>query len=70
MKRFFVLLTLAAFMLAVPLAMASDQPAAGKTGADKPGVNCCIKGKCDKSPSEADCTKTGGKVVKDCKECK
>jgi hypothetical protein len=69
MKKFFILLTLAAFMIAVPLAMA-DQPGATKSSADQPTVNCCVKGKCNKAASEAACTKEGGKVVKECKDCK
>lgn len=71
MKRFIMLLTLAAFIIAVPLAMAAEQPAMPKTGgADQAPINCCAKGKCDKVSTEADCAKLGGKVVKDCKDCK
>jgi hypothetical protein len=71
MKRLVTLLTLAAFIIAAPLAMAADQPAAPKAGAsDQPSINCCAKGKCAKVASEADCAKEGGKVVKDCKDCK
>jgi hypothetical protein len=72
MKKLLVLLTLAAFMFSVPLAMAAGEtPGAAKAG-DKPAVkvNCCIKGKCSQVGSEADCTKAMGKVVKDCKDCK
>jgi hypothetical protein len=72
MKKLLVLLTLAAFMFSVPLAMAAGEtPGAAKAG-DKPAakVNCCIKGKCSQVGSEVDCTKAMGKVVKDCKDCK
>jgi len=73
MRTFVYVLTLVAFLLSAPLAMAAqDTPAAGKPAgaAAKPSVNCCIKGECKKVGSEADCTKGGGKVVKDCKDCK
>ncbi len=70
MKKFFILLTLAAFMIAAPFAFAADQAGPAKTTADQPGINCCSKGKCGKMGSEADCTKEGGKVVKECKDCK
>ena len=72
MKKLLVLLTLAAFVFSVPLAMAAgDTPGAPKAG-DKPAakINCCIKGKCTQVGSEADCAKEMGKVVKDCKDCK
>jgi hypothetical protein len=71
MKRISMLLTLAAFIIAAPLAMAADQPAMPKVGGtDQPSINCCAKGKCSKAASEVDCAKEGGKVVKDCKDCK
>ena len=71
MKKVIMLLTLAAFVFAVPFAMAADQPTMPKAaGADQPSINCCAKGKCNKAASEAECTKEGGKVVKDCKDCK
>ncbi len=71
MKTLLVVLTLAAFALAAPLAMAQGQTPAAKPGAEKPGViNCCKDGKCAQVKAEADCTKAGGKVVKDCKDCK
>lgn len=68
MKTLLVVLTLAAFALAAPLAMAADQP--GKPGAKPMVINCCKSGKCSQVKAEADCTKGGGKVVKDCKACK
>ena len=70
MKTFLVVLTLVAFALAAPLAMAADQPAPMGGGEKGKIVNCCDKGKCSEVKSEADCTKAGGKVVKDCKDCK
>ena len=71
MKKLIMLLTLAAFVIAVPFAMAADQPTLPKAaGSDQPSINCCAKGKCNKVASEADCAKEGGKVVKDCKDCK
>ncbi|MGO9570029.1 MAG: hypothetical protein ACLP5H_21075 [Desulfomonilaceae bacterium] len=73
MKKLLVLLTLAAFMFSVPLAMAAGEtPGAAKAAGDKAPakINCCIKGKCSQVGSEADCAKEMGKVVKDCKDCK
>lgn len=71
MRRFLVVLTLVAFAMAAPLAMAADQTAAPLTGGEKSKViNCCNQGKCSQVKSDADCTKAGGKVVKDCKDCK
>jgi hypothetical protein len=71
MKSLLVVLTLVAFALAAPLAMAADQPAPAKPGAEKTMViNCCKDGKCSQVKAEADCAKAGGKVVKDCKDCK
>lgn len=73
MKKLIYLLTLAAFVFSVTMAAAQGpaQPGA-KAETDKPAksVNCCIKGDCKSVPTDADCTKAGGKVVKDCKECK
>jgi hypothetical protein len=59
MKKFFLLLSLMAFMLAAPLAMAAKEEK----------VNCCVKGKCSKMTT-AKCDKAKGEVVKDCKDCK
>lgn len=73
MKRFINLLVVAAFVVAVPLAMAQTDTGKAPAGSpDKPAklINCCVKGKCEQVKSEADCAKAGGKVVKDCKECK
>jgi len=73
MRNFVYLLTLVVFLISAPLAMAAqDTPAAGKApvAAEKPSVNCCNKGQCKQVGSEADCAKDGGKIVKDCKECK
>jgi hypothetical protein len=70
MKRVVIFLTLAAFIIAVPLAMAQgqvDKPASGKPEKE---ISCCVKGKCQSVKAEADCAKLGGKVVKDCKDCK
>ncbi|HMK36351.1 MAG TPA: hypothetical protein VK463_14850 [Desulfomonilaceae bacterium] len=70
MTKLFTMLTLAAFLIAVPLAMA-EQPATPKVpGGEQTSINCCAKGKCSKAASEVDCAKEGGKVVKDCKDCK
>ena len=58
MKRVLVLLILAAFMVAAPLAMAKEEK-----------VNCCVKGKCSKMTT-AKCNKAKGEAVMDCKACK
>lgn len=73
MKRFFNLLTIAAFLVTASMAVAADkaQPAGkGTTAAPAQTVNCCVNKQCKKAASEADCVKAGGKVVKDCKDCK
>ena len=64
MKKLIMLLTLAAFVIAVPFAMAADQPTLPKAaGSDQPSINCCAKGKCNKVASEADCAKEGGSRI-------
>lgn len=74
MKKLFYLLMLAVFVFSVSVAVAADQPGAKtpQAGMDQPGkiVNCCKDGKCNKAASSEECTKLGGKVVKDCKDCK
>ncbi len=73
MRNFFYLLTLVVFLISAPLAMAAETgaPAGKAPGAStKPSINCCAKGQCKQVGSEMDCTKAGGKVVKECKECK
>jgi hypothetical protein len=69
MKRFFLILALTAFAAVPPLTIAEEK----STKAVK--VYCCHekgheKGKCDKLHTKDECEKEGGKVVKDCKECK
>jgi hypothetical protein len=58
MKKFFLLLTVVAFMLTAPLAMAKEEK-----------INCCVKGKCSKM-TEAKCKAAKGDVVTSCKDCK
>jgi hypothetical protein len=62
MKKLFIMLTLTAFIVGAVFAVNASAPAGDK-------VNCCVKGVC-KQVSKADCAKAGGRVVKDCKECK
>jgi len=62
MKKFFLLITVMAFMLAAPFAMAAKEAKEDK-------INCCVKGKCSKMTT-AKCDKAKGEVVKDCKDCK
>jgi hypothetical protein len=73
MKKLMYLLTMAAFVFSVTMAVAEGPAKPGaKAEAAKPakGVDCCVKGACKSVPTAADCAKAGGKVVKDCKECK
>ena len=71
MKKLINLVAVLTFAVAVPFAMAqtgSGTTPAAPAGADKPAKT--MKGKCEQVKSEADCAKLGGKVVKDCKDCK
>jgi len=75
MKRLINLVSVLTFAVAVPFAMAqsgSGTTPAAPSSPDKATktINCCVKGKCEKVKSDADCAKLGGKVVKDCKDCK
>jgi hypothetical protein len=74
MKRFMSLLAIAALIVSTSLtvAMAQDKPAAGSAPAkmEEKKINCCNNGKLTQVGTEADCTKAGGKVVKDAKDCK
>jgi len=73
MKKLIYLLTMAAFVFSVTMAVAEGPAKPGvKAETAKPakGINCCIKGDCKSVATDADCAKAGGKVVKDCKECK
>ncbi len=64
MKRLVILMTLLAFVLAVPFAVAKEEAKKAE-----PKINCCEKGKC-KQTTEVKCKKAEGKVVADCKDCK
>jgi len=74
MKKLYYLLMLAVFVFSVSVAVAGERPGVTEVqaGIDKPGktVNCCKDGKCNKADSSEACLKLGGKVVKDCKDCK
>ncbi len=63
MKKLMLLLTLMAFVVAAPLAMAQ------KETKKEPKINCCIKGKCHKM-TKANCDKKKGQEVTECKDCK
>jgi hypothetical protein len=72
MKTFLLMLALLAFAAVPPLTIAQEK-STKPAKAEK--VYCCHekgpeKGKCDKLHTKAECEKEGGKVVKDCKECK
>jgi hypothetical protein len=71
MKRIFALLTVLAFVVAGTMAIAAEKaPAKAPEMQTVKAVNCCVQGQCKQVASEGDCTKAGGKVVKDCKDCK
>jgi hypothetical protein len=74
MKKVLYLLMLAVFVFSVSAAVAGELPGAkvAQAGMNKPAksVNCCQDGKCKKAASADLCSKLGGKVVKDCQDCK
>jgi hypothetical protein len=65
MKKFMILVTLMAFFVSAPLAMA-ETSSKKSTTANK--VKCCVKGEC-KQLTKAECKKQG-KQIRDCKKCK
>jgi hypothetical protein len=72
MKRLFLILALLAFAAVPPLTIAQEK-STKPIKAER--VYCCHekgheKGKCDKLHTKSECEKEGGRVVKDCKECK
>ena len=73
MRSLISLLTVAVFILSVSMAVAGEQGAVRPQAAPekaKVGVNCCLNGKCGELPNKADCEKRGGKVVRNCEDCK
>jgi hypothetical protein len=65
MRKLVTVIALLAFVAAAPLAMAAEK------SSKEEKVSCCHgKGKCDNKHTKAECENEGGKVVKDCKECK
>jgi hypothetical protein len=72
MKHFFVLLLSIVILAAAPLLVTAQTPDKSQKSER---VRCCHekghdKGKCDKLHTKSECEKEGGRVVKDCKECK
>ncbi|MBM3301008.1 MAG: hypothetical protein FJY85_13775 [Deltaproteobacteria bacterium] len=68
MKGPFLIVALLALAAAPALTIAQEK-STKPTKAEK--VYCCHeKGKCDKLHTKEECEKEGGKVVKDCKDCK
>jgi hypothetical protein len=68
MKKLFLILCLLAFAAVPPLSIAQEK-STKPAKAEK--IYCCHeKGKCDKLHTKEVCEKEGGKVVKDCKDCK
>lgn len=65
MKKFMILVTLMAFFVSAPLAMAQS---GNKKAASTNKIRCCVKGEC-KQLTKADCKKQG-KQIRDCKKCK
>lgn len=74
MKKFASLVAIAALLVATSLTVAlaeGQSPAGGSpTKVEEKKINCCNNGKLTQVATEADCTKAGGKVVKDPKDCK
>jgi hypothetical protein len=71
MKRFVLMLVLLAFAATPALTLAHEKSAKELKDSKGQRVYCCWgKGKCDKQHTKDECDKEGGKVVKDCKECK
>ena len=73
MKKMVHVLAVVILMVSVAVAFAADKPKvdpyASKQAA-KGKVDCCMKGQCVKAANADQCTGAGGKVVKDCSECK
>jgi len=67
MRKLLLLLTLLAFVVAAPMAMAQTKE---KPKKEEKKITCCIKGECKEGMTKADCKKEKGKVVKDCSKCK
>jgi hypothetical protein len=64
MKKLVLLLSLLAFVVAAPMAMAAAKK-------EKPmKINCCVKGKFKKNVTKEACEKKGGKEVMSKDECK
>lgn len=73
MKRLINVLAVVILLVCVTAAFAADKAKVGISGEQakaKASVNCCMKGQCVKSASADQCKGAGGKVVKDCAECK
>lgn len=71
MKKVVIMLALLALSAAPALTFAHEKSAKELKEQKGQRVYCCWgKGKCDKQHTKDECDKEGGKVVKDCKECK
>lgn len=57
-------------MIVAMLFVGGELATAQKTNSREGKVICCHDGKCDTEHTLLECAKLGGKVVKDCKECK
>lgn len=73
MKRMVHVIAVVILVIGVTVAFAGDkakvQPYSSKAQA-KAKVDCCMKGQCIKAESADQCAGAGGKVVKNCAECK
>lgn len=72
MKNVILVLAWLSMVAFCGLGVAHEQPSKAKKSER---VYCCHltgpeKGQCDKLHTKEDCEKDGGKVVKDCKECR
>jgi hypothetical protein len=71
MKNLVILLTLVAFAMAAPFALAAEKTAKPVPVAKAEAkVKCCVEGVCKEDMTAKECKAEKGKVVKDCKKCK
>lgn len=69
MKKIVHVLAVVILMASVTAAFAADKPKVQPAQA-KGKVTCCVKGQCTQKATADQCSRAGGKVVKDCADCK
>ena len=71
MKKVVIFLAIFALIAVPPLVFAHEKSSSEAKQTKGERVYCCWgKGKCDKQHTKDECTKEGGKIVANCKECK